>query len=585
MIRDCLDVFEQELKQKGEGLILDNYLPKDGTYLLIEMTESGFCPQTPLEIRYTKKTGEPEGASDSRYKYICHLDYYSRLVEMNKPIDTKKVIHSNSYLSFFLKKESLKAHKATEEIIDKYYEVLKYPEQKYSGKAKAAVLYEKIQEQFGNPDVEAIEKVSAWIKENLYRLEIDTTKKDYLKLFFVYSDDEQTKALYKREGTRYLVPNIYNNNEYNQVFGEEIFGLPNNNIGMSWKKVYLEHKSRKTKVPYLLNQEEVLVQADFFEYLYAMVSKGYYDIYFCQDPPKIYPCRQGQKIEGQFRGYYLRLQKGKEVEIHSCDVISGYRSEFSPAFQFREVISVPEKLKEGFEPGYGRKDDVAKMEILIDDVLFGKSLRYHYFSEPRDINIRDGEVKRNLLIARERLHNWFYKGDNSGVAEILDRVTLSLIKNSIRKGNNIKAKHQLNLHWSLKMYFKEREGVEEAMKKIKDNIRACITQANDNTFQSDEEYYFAVGQLVSFYLFKKNSKKKDLSMINPIINAKRDEEIKRRVLQYFKGITHAVYYPEVRAKRLTARVLHYKPVGNVDYISIATGYTEDNLILEKKEEK
>ncbi|MCS4473106.1 hypothetical protein JQ038_17150 [Clostridium botulinum] len=47
---------------------------------------------------------------------------------MNKPIDSNKIIHSNNYLSFFVKKESVVNGKLNEKIIDDYYEILKNPE-------------------------------------------------------------------------------------------------------------------------------------------------------------------------------------------------------------------------------------------------------------------------------------------------------------------------------------------------------------------------------------------------------------------------------------------------------------------------
>lgn len=43
---------------------------------------------------------------------------------MNKPMDSKKVIHSNNYLAFAVKKESITS-KLTETIIDNYYDTLK----------------------------------------------------------------------------------------------------------------------------------------------------------------------------------------------------------------------------------------------------------------------------------------------------------------------------------------------------------------------------------------------------------------------------------------------------------------------------
>ena len=41
---------------------------------------------------------------------------------MDKPVDPKKVIHSNNYLSFWVKQESLGNGKLNQEAIDRYFE-------------------------------------------------------------------------------------------------------------------------------------------------------------------------------------------------------------------------------------------------------------------------------------------------------------------------------------------------------------------------------------------------------------------------------------------------------------------------------
>lgn len=50
---------------------------------------------------------------------------------MDKPQDPKKVIHSNSYLSFWVKQDSLDNGKLDMQAIDRYYDVLKNPRAKY----------------------------------------------------------------------------------------------------------------------------------------------------------------------------------------------------------------------------------------------------------------------------------------------------------------------------------------------------------------------------------------------------------------------------------------------------------------------
>ena len=92
-------------RKKGERLILDEYLPKNGTYRLLFLTESGYWIGDTLEIQYDRKEGKIAGSESKYYDLICYLDYWSKLIDMNKPVDSKKVIHSNQYLSFFVKKD------------------------------------------------------------------------------------------------------------------------------------------------------------------------------------------------------------------------------------------------------------------------------------------------------------------------------------------------------------------------------------------------------------------------------------------------------------------------------------------------
>ena len=76
-----------------------------------------------------------------------------------------------------------------------------------------------------------------------------------------------------RQGLRYLLPNLYNSNDFNRKQDGKILGLPNNNMGMNSKKPYLHHYSRKVTVPYLLDQDETLLQMQLFDYLSGFAAK------------------------------------------------------------------------------------------------------------------------------------------------------------------------------------------------------------------------------------------------------------------------------------------------------------------------
>lgn len=131
MLKDCLEVFERQMEKvriKGRGedsLILDSYIPADGCYILVNSKGEIICQ---VDLKFNKKTKQMEGISERHYDKLCFFDYHSRLVSMDKPVDSKKVIHSNNYLSFWVKQENLSNGKLNEEAIDRYFDVLSNPE-------------------------------------------------------------------------------------------------------------------------------------------------------------------------------------------------------------------------------------------------------------------------------------------------------------------------------------------------------------------------------------------------------------------------------------------------------------------------
>ncbi len=312
MLEELRESFQAMLEEKGERLILDEYLPKNGTYRLLFLTESGYWIGDTLEIQYDRKEGKIAGSESKYYDLICYLDYWSKLIDMNKPVDSKKVIHSNQYLSFFVKKDSISGEKLTDEVINGYFDVLKSPEKKYK-KGKTRELYGSVKEKLGEVDSELLERIRKIVLERQVFDGIDSSKKDYCKLFFVWENEDKTRAVYQQEGLRYLLPNLYNSNDFNRKQDGKILGLPNNNMGMNSKKPYLHHYSRKVTVPYLLDQDEALLQMQLFDYLSGFAAKDKVNVYVCPDDEiRIKAVRDTEESPAVSGGYYLRLKKGKK---------------------------------------------------------------------------------------------------------------------------------------------------------------------------------------------------------------------------------------------------------------------------------
>lgn len=80
---------------------------------------------------------------------------------------------------------------------------------------------------------------------------------------------------------------------------------------MNAKKPFLAMKTKKCKIPYLLDGEEAVLQKEFFDYLMNLVSGGKYHVYVDTEKKEIYGCANGEAPEKIETGYYFRMKKRK----------------------------------------------------------------------------------------------------------------------------------------------------------------------------------------------------------------------------------------------------------------------------------
>lgn len=581
-----MDVFEQMLDKHGDRLILDEYVPKNGTYRLIVLTEEGFRLEHTLDIQYNLKADAMIGKEDSKYELICYLDYWSKLVNMNKRVDSKKIIHSNNYLSLAVKKESMKENKLTKEILKEYYDVLKFPESKYQ-KPKAKALYKSTEEVLGPVDKDLLERIYNIIQDEAVWDGIDLSKKDYIKLFFIFENEEKTKTLYENEGKRYLIPNIYNSNDFNETDSNEIVGLPNNNMGMNSKKPYLANRTRKVSVPYLLNQKDVLLQGQLFDYLMGLASKNLVNIY-------VSPESKGRQIRGYKDneeadrvpfGYYLRLRKGKELEILQWDTIQGYTPKLKTPFIVRNIMNIPIKDTDKDKTIYGREfDTLSQIRGIIDSTFFEGRLSTNFFTEANDISLTDEVIKKVLLRSRERLFGWFRKGNKEGIEMFLDKMTMELILNSIYREEIYRARRQFNLRWSLEDYFHGDRRKELLMEKIRKQLKEHIDMKEEWDFSGDEEFCYAAGQLASYLISLSKANVIRASLMNSLLNAKNHKLLKKELEKLIKKYNYnIVHSSSSRVYKLISHIMEFEGEGEIATEQIMAGFTSEILIYEKKE--
>lgn len=98
------------------------------------------------------------------------------------------------------------------------------------------------------------------------------------------------------------------------------------------------------------------------------------------------------------------------------------------------------------------KEYVNKKQMLavLDEVIFSKCLSRNFFTD--DINVNP-ELKRNIIMSRDAIFAWLYKGQDEGIDAVLHNVCINTVRDSISNGYVNKVIMQFNFMKSLEEYF------------------------------------------------------------------------------------------------------------------------------------
>lgn len=575
MIDEALEVFKKIYDKEGEKLVVNKHIPKDGTYILVNIKSGKIIEK--LNISYDKKAKKVDGEFNQYYSYFKAFDYYSNLVDMNKPMDPKKTIHSNQIYSFFIKKDSIRENKLTKSIIEGYKKNLLNPEEKYNSK-EAKELYKNIAEKLPKIEKDIVEDIFLWIEDNVNEnlLENDN-KKDYLKIFFVEEDLDKSLELFKNEHKRYIIPNIFNSNDYNKKIGETIYGLSNNNMGLNAKKAFLENKTRRVSTPYLVNTDEILLQYAFYNYLLPEVKQGNYFIYFLENEiiPRTYKegCPNGAK-------YLLNASYSKDVDIKNFNVISKNNDE-EIIINFKEILH--QKKKDTDEIEYGNLNR-EKMMNNINKIFFYNSLLGNFLLNDGDLDIKDIEVKKLLMKYRNAFYKWFYLNDEAEVKKNIRKIYLDAVMVAIGNGHFFKASQQLDFGFCLEKYFYGKSELMEEIMNVKEVFLNHTLSEEEWEFSNDEEYFFAVGQILAYINYMRNSKAKSLNFIKQLTFVKNIDVLKEKIKKIVISYSHIFETKNKKINRTISNISLYQPK-EIRIDILLAGFTADIIFFKKREEK
>lgn len=543
MILDMLESYQAI--GKGDNLALASYKLKEGLY--IRLSENG----DHQSLKVDKNTDQ----SSMEYTWFRIADFRSILVDMNKPVDPKKQIHSNNMYSIFFKSPKPEDEDNSKtgiiEGIGRFFSTLENQgESSLLGPYELTKLNMDLMNKWKSRFIEFI--------PTAYQLldEVKLKPATYVKIFADVSQEE-----YITEYLRYMIPKIFNSNAYNKEVDGETYGLSNNNMGLNAKKPFLEHKTTNFGVPFRITTDQALNISDMFLWFQNQydadgksIVAGYLE---CEDHEG-FTLKRGAKNKSD--AHIIHIEKGKYAVIDDYDFVPGIQNTVD--FNLHNYLS-----SEGFESK--KITDLKTLEELFDKMLFKGQMRINYFAtdtiKPKEWFT--GNQIELLLWSRNAVYTYFKKGDITAMRILFDNISTKMIK--LMFGNYSKPPVEaLNMRFSMLNYLKI-EGKENMGNTVQDIHKKLMNDLIMNKVerldcQNDETYYYLAGQLANFLLSKSRAQKTTYRLAFDLINARNIRRFKLIFDQLFLKYGYDIEVnPKGRFDKMFAAVNGYKPEKNV----------------------
>jgi CRISPR-associated protein Csh1 len=565
MIYDILDVFKKQYEEKGDKLILDNYILKDGLYIKINKDESleyfifkNSKNEKVKEYCFKDLNGR---INSTMYSWFKERDYYSGYLNSNKAFGNKK-IHNVNYLSLFIKYESFISSNPKKRLsygaIEKQFNDLK-TYKKFNKKEEKEILKLFNYEINYQNRLDDIDKKYFFIKKYLDTI-IDTAKnnniKNYIKIFF-----DEYIGRYKNESKFYYAIKIFNDIKYSKKIEdsqktEEIWGPSDSNMGLNSKKPFLESKTKNNSIPFFITDENALMLKRFFDWLKFQKYKENYPL-----NEKLFIAKH--------------LENGEPI-IDDFDFIPNKTERLPESIYFKNYLMARDsnKLIED-----NTIDLLWELEEKIDEIFYNNQLKNNYFNEV--YKKLDNSFQNLIYITRAGMVNCFKKHDDRAFYQIVKKYGDDFILEHIKKSRILKAKLSLNLKFSLLVH--KGETIMD-VKAMQENIIKKLETSNYDSLKSDEFFYIS-GQVAKYLIGQSEVHEKKGNLLEPFLRSNNAQKIKKDIESTYFKYKHKISLNYVKFNNALSLIMAYegedKLSDNMD--DFLVGALSDNIFYIKKE--
>ncbi len=559
MIYDLLEIFQKEYEKRGDKLILDNYVLKNGLYVRVNQDNSleYFIYQfdKKVELKDNCFKDLDGNIQKKEIEWFKERDYYSNYLNSNKSFSDKK-IHNVNYLSFFVKVDSFISKDSKKLLKDnaikgQYDSFLDYKKFTKPKEKEILTTYQNyLDEDTRKKD---IEKKYLFIKDNIHNIvdiAVQNRISNYIKIFFDKPIEE-----YIKESEIYYSIKIFNKIEYTKILNEKIIGLPDSNMVLNDKKPYLQHKTRKIIEPFMISNHDALMIKRFFDWLKF------------QDYQNKYP--NGNQF------FINRDYKEKDL-ITEFDYLPIQIDQFDDSINIKNHLQLV-KDKQVIDDNTIK--DLSQLENLVDQVFYNRQLKNNYFGGV--YNKLENSFANLIYITRDAMINYFKKYDDREFYQIIQKYGNDFVIEHLKQNRELKAQQSVNLKLSLLQHKGKYIMDIQAMQ---NKIKQKLDTENYDTLNR-EEFFYLSGQIAKYLLNQSEAHDKKSDLIEPFLRSNNAQKLKKDIeFTYFK-YKHKINLNHIRFNNAMSLVMSYnntdKLSSNMD--SFLVGLLSSNIFYHKQE--
>ena len=572
MTYDLLYTFKNYFKDNK--VVLDTYKMQDGIYFLVKKDDT-------IEKLIVEK-GEPDNSE--LYEYLKEKDFYSKCLNSNKALDTKyeekidnvkyntmKKIFSNNIYTLFFKNESctdftndLKSEAIPTNIFEKgiikYYESLKN-----LGKSKEEIGI--INDGYTDEEIEIYKEKMIYIFKTIGKKLTDEEKlkkATWIKVFIDNSNEE-----YERVSNFYIRTKLFNTNKNNIKQNGDIFGANNYNFRCNSKKPYLELKTTPFKVGSLVSIRDIDVMNKIYLWLYnnginESVLKLPVDWEFKGIP------QSEQNISNKDL-FILKVNGNNGVaKIEDFD----YKSSFNTEIRLFTCKDYMRHKENDFTTS-----NIYGLEWYTNNTWISNTSKdnkrnyiresYYDFEKKKISKSLITNWKKELLqkysqaffyLFQREERNIFLQNLDNIASEVVERTLVDDLNLGIKFTNN--SKRAMNLWIAFKDYFNEKgESEEMKLNNIQEKCKNIVLEGN--TIETDEEYYFLMGQVAYYLLSRSKASKLTQDVTEPFIKAANITVLKKELRDLYEKYNYDIYLKDKRFNNVFSQILVQEPESEV----------------------